>query len=261
MAPTPKTIFNLALLIAMMATTIYLFVKRTSAGLFLALFYVLGITVMNIIPIGALMSERFLYLPSIGFAALVDLLLIAHLPLRQPVRATLVGVLICTYLLIGLQRNLDWHDGISMGEIVVGHSPNAPEARFDLGSYYARAGRLEESRAQFDHFIRLEPRQAKGYFALGKYFAATGEPEKARAHYEKALAIDETLSDAHLNLGILYAAAGDQHRAEQFLKDAIRHAPENGLYQFNLGRLLAEMGRIDEARQATNTARELGFSL
>ncbi|MCZ6795904.1 MAG: tetratricopeptide repeat protein [Planctomycetota bacterium] len=256
---TLETLFNLVILVAMGSLTAILFLKRSSAGLFLALFYVLLLTVMNIIPIGALMAERFLYLPSMCFAAIVDLLVLRLLPSRRAVLGALVAAVVCSYALIGLQRNLDWRDGISMGEIVVRNNPAAPEPRFDLGTYYFSASRFEESVEEFRAFNQLRPRDAKGYFALGHSLEKLGQTRRARAYYLEAIAADETFSDAYLNLGILHATEGDWRNAEGYLRKAIRHDPGNGLYHFNLGLLHEETGRADEAEREKQRARELGF--
>jgi len=143
-------------------------------------------TVLNIVPIGAVFAERFLYLPSAGACAAAGLGLTALASWEQRSRMTqhflwipLVAVLVfgsLTWL-----RNPVFHDAVALWEDAVDKAPEYPYPHYNLGkSYYDspefrdyqspdRPGALHELQLS----LELNPRHAKAplaHYYLGKFF-------------------------------------------------------------------------------------------
>lgn len=90
---------------------------------------------------------------------------------------------------------------------------------------------------------------AEDWFELGFELEATAEVEAARA-YNRALERDPTHADAHLNLGRLLherREAGDLAAAEGHYRLAADHRPGDATAWFNLGVVLQDLGRPEEA--------------
>jgi Flp pilus assembly protein TadD len=75
-------------------------------------------------------------------------------------------------------------------------------------------------------------------------------PLEALAAYQRAVELDPWMADAHVNLGRLYHLTGERGRAEAHYRDAVRLAPEDPVPHFDLGVLLEEQGRREEAVNA-----------
>jgi tetratricopeptide (TPR) repeat protein len=80
------------------------------------------------------------------------------------------------------------------------------------------------------------------------------DPEGALQAYARALEADPELLDAHLNLGRLLHEAGRLDEAEQAYMDAVSACGAEPLLLFNLGVLLEDTGRKPEAIQAYRAA-------
>jgi tetratricopeptide (TPR) repeat protein len=78
--------------------------------------------------------------------------------------------------------------------------------------------------------------------------------EEARLAYRRAIAIDPTLADAHINLGRQCHESGDHAQAEGHYRAATRAAKDDPIAWFNLGVLLEDLRRPDEALEAYREA-------
>jgi tetratricopeptide (TPR) repeat protein len=74
-----------------------------------------------------------------------------------------------------------------------------------------------------------------------------GSPLEARAAYHHALDLDPANVVAHINLGRLLYAEGNQVGAEAHFRDATRHEADCALAWYNLGVVLEDTNRADEA--------------
>lgn len=86
------------------------------------------------------------------------------------------------------------------------------------------------------------------------------DPAGAIAAYRRALAGCPSFADAHINLGRLLHNQGDLAAAEDHYRKALAAAP-TALPWFNLGVVLEDQGRADEAITAYRASLELDPSL
>lgn len=71
--------------------------------------------------------------------------------------------------------------------------------------------------------------------------------ERAQEAYERALSLDPDLLAARINLGRLLHEAGRLREAERVYRDGVARAGNDAILWFNLGVLLEDMARGDEA--------------
>lgn len=120
---------------------------------------------------------------------------------------------------------------------------------------------------EFQQAINLDPNYALPYTGLADAYTAQATTtngadaelyEKARASINKALALDQNLSETHGSLAQLkYYHDWDWEGAEQSFKRALELDPNSvDAHQF-YARLLATLGRYDEAMTEIQKAREL----
>lgn len=94
---------------------------------------------------------------------------------------------------------------------------------------------------------------AADWFDLGLDLEAISIAD-AQDAYRQALHLDPTHAGAHVNLGRLLHDAGRMQQAERHYRDALRHDPHNATAAFNLGIVLEDAGRPREAVAAYEQA-------
>ena len=150
-------------------------------------------------------------------------------------------------------------------------SPNSPIAyriRFDLAMEALSAGNYEVAIAQFEEAAQLAPELSAAFANLGDAYTGAGTAkrgsdaqvlyEKAIEAYEKAIALKPDAPGYHNNLGRVLALAGNVERAEKELSTAAELAPDKGgRYFYNLGAVLTNNGRKEEAIEAFRKSTEV----
>src|ERR1700735_209025 len=83
-----------------------------------------------------------------------------------------------------------------------------------------------------------------------------GRLSEAKSLYRQILSYDPQQPDALHLLGVLTGEEGDRNTAEQLIHQAIQIRPKTAVYHQNLGKLLKEMSRPQEALEAYSHAAE-----
>jgi tetratricopeptide (TPR) repeat protein len=101
--------------------------------------------------------------------------------------------------------------------------PEHALARLGMGDLLYRAGdadpgRYAEAKAQLQQYVRLEPRDAKGWGLLGRTLHRLGEADSALAALEEAERLGEKNPESYLAMGLLYADRRDWERARATLE-------------------------------------------
>ena len=111
----------------------------------------------------------------------------------------------------------------------------------DLGAFYLHRGRIEEAKAQFRETIRLSPERHTGYANLAGAHLLAGEIEQAEPLLQATIRIRPS-DGAHNNLGFVYYSTGRYREAAEQYEKAIQLAPEDPIYQGNLGDSYRQLG-------------------
>ncbi len=236
-------------------------------------------------PIGTIMAERFLYLPSIAFAAAV--VAAVYAAGKRAGDERVMPVLLCliatAFAARTWVRNLDWRDDLSIGRAAVRASP----ASFKSHKLLAYA--LHESDAEHANIDAVIEEAEKGlaplnplpdsrnnadsYLRTGGYYAERGErlrqasPVESFKAYRRALelllrsrgvATAQTNGEpdparfAALTLRIseVYRRLGEGSRALEAAMEARRMEPGNTEIHRQLAAILLDQGRADEAAAA-----------
>jgi Tfp pilus assembly protein PilF len=94
------------------------------------------------------------------------------------------------------------------------------------------------------------------HYNLGLYHQNKGEATEALNSYETAARLYPPAVLPLINSSVLYSYIGNNQKAEENLKKVLEYEPKNEAANLNLGLLLAEQGRMDEAEKALRTALE-----
>ncbi|OYT73875.1 MAG: hypothetical protein CFK52_00525 [Chloracidobacterium sp. CP2_5A] len=199
------------------------------------------------IPLGALIGERWLYVPSAGYAvafgygAWLAWQGAPRLAAWSGGQARAVVVRLClgvslfavagSYAYRTAQRNLDWRDNYTL----------------------------------FSRFIETDPQHPLGYANVGDALARS-QPRQARAFYEKAIQVEPRSKSAHIMLATLDLDAGAFTAArERLARMLLREPPglplpsnEWGLIHALHANALAALGEAELARAEVATALRYG---
>jgi tetratricopeptide (TPR) repeat protein len=235
---------------------------------------------------GDFVRDRYMYLPSIGFAILAAMAL-RRLPSitgwsAQAVQGCAVLVLCGGYVCASIAQQVYWgndllllvrgqslypgnpyanaglakeysqrgaHDrAIALAESVVRDHPEYGYGPLALAEAYIRAGRFEEGRVWLD---RVNPDYAKsemGMAAVAGLYGQMGNYERAFALCSEILEKEPSLYSALYNCGNIHLMDGQYKDAEQLLARAVQLVPEQAAPKHFLGRALLQDGRNAEAQ-------------
>ena len=181
----------------------------------------------NLLPLEALFAERYVFVSSLGVAALVATAgrRIAW-RLGRPQLAGIAGVTIVAALAaMSIQRSADYRDEIAFTRQWAATSPGHANAHASLGVALARAGQLEAAVPALREAVRLEPRLSAANYNLGATLAELGRRDEAIAAFRATLRVWDGDADAHYALGVLLAQRGERGEATAELREALRLRP------------------------------------
>lgn len=197
-------------------------------------------------------AERYLYLPSVGFAVLVSLLVscaAARLSNRSAIVVAMATALVVVIFSIGtFARNADWENSYTLWSVEVLRSPESAAVHRDLG--YALLYHKKDTEAAKEQFAiarQLDPELSSAAIRAGVAYARQGQTDKAIFQFHAALLLDPDSTDAHYNLGLAYEDKGWSDRAIQEYETALQLQPQNADAHNNLGIAHARAGRLAKA--------------
>ncbi len=261
--PVSSTIFEFETFISLMVIIIILSgiiwsYKKSGEMLFSIIFFSITFsTVSNfIVPIGTIMGERLLYLPSLGFCMFCFLLfekafrLKPRLLLNKRIPISLIIpilLILSLYSYRTILRNRDWENEYNLFLSAVTISPNSAKTHSLLGIAYHEKGRLTMAISEFKKALEIYPDYADAHNNLGNAYAKEGLFEKAISEYKKVLEINPDHVKAHNNLGIVYAQKGLFNKAQIQFDQALGINPGYADARYNLGILYYESSLFDQA--------------
>jgi tetratricopeptide (TPR) repeat protein len=250
--------------------------------------------VIGLVQVGAqARADRYTYMPAIGIAIMLawgaaDLL--TYVPRARPAVAALATATCAAAAAVTFVQAQSWQDsralfqhalevtegnylahhnlGVALAEMPDGVNqavtqfqaalrikPDYLRAHTDLGSAFAKLGRVPDAMAEFRAALAIDPEQAIPHNNLASAYAQLGEWNEAISEYQAALRLDPDYADARRNLaeaeynqGLGLAKAGRRVEAIAHLEAALRARPDYPEAHNNLGVVLSqEPGRLPEA--------------
>ena len=200
-------------------------------------------------------TERYLYLPSIGFCWVLvyglTLLLERAAPLenRKPATVTLAVVagLSALYAIATWARAEDYRNEIRLFTKTLAQSPGAVPIRNGLGTAYFNQRQYDLAEREFQEVLRYKPDSPEAHMNLGVGYYIKGQTEAAIREYRAALRYRPTYAEAHYNLGLAYIKMGAGKPALEEFQQAVQANPDYVKARLSLGAALRSEGRLDQA--------------
>lgn len=269
----PQVLFSFLLLLSLFSAALWLHGvskrKPEHPELRLAAFGILWFFITlsvesSIIPLGELVAEYRLYLPSVGLiASVVSLVFFAMRRfaqqgvLRPALAYGLCALVIIPLLIATSLRNTVWASETALWEDAARKSPGRVRPHQNLGLYYGRKGRLEEAKRELTAALALDPANFELHNNLGVIYKQLGEYDHAVQEYTTVLSLSPRDVMARYNLGNLYLAQGRIPEAVREYEKTVELIPEYDEAHNNLGIAYQKSGKYDAAIREFNRALEL----
>lgn len=250
------------------------------------LYFLITLSVVSniVFPIGTNMSERFLFMPSVGFCLVVISLLF---PLREviiekernqknKILLGILGIILLLFSVKTIHRNFAWKDNFTLFTTDIQVSKNSAKLRNSVGGELSAVAiklqdsnqttaMLQEAVGHLKEAIKIHPTYKNAYLLLGNAHNYLKKYEEAITYYDQALKLDPSYSDAYNNRGITYRDAGlfygqqqgDLNKSIQYLVEAQKVLPDDYETVFGLGVAQGMSGNITQAITLFSKATQL----
>ena len=211
-------IFSLLVYVLMLVVAVFLF-KKAKVVSFSILYFIITLSIVSnlVFPIGTNMSERFMFMPSVGFCLLISWLGIRFLSKRPVLFAVFFGLILCGFSFKTIDRNKVWYDDYTLFTTDIKTSGRSAKGLNAAGgaiiNQYEKSkikdrNQLILAKQYLDKAIEIHPYYKNAYLLQGNASFHLSEFESAIVSYENALQVDPGFADALNNLQVAYRDAG-----------------------------------------------------
>ncbi len=244
--------------------------KRKEVVIYGILFYLIALFPMSNIPfpVGTLMSERFLFIPSIGFVLIVSWLIDRYI-VKGSLNYRINLVLVAIVLILGFKtvaRNKVWSDNYTLFTTDVQVSDKSAKMLNAAGGVLLDSSvhveKPEVKREMVDQAqeyllkaIEIHPAYANAYLLLGNSYVYQNNYEKALEYYQLALKYNPDFRDARSNMAKMYKeigrkageVEGNLPKAKEMLQKSLEIEPKDPEVNRLLGVATGMSGQAKEA--------------
>lgn len=202
---------------------------------------------------GAVVAERFLYLPSVGYSLLLAIWIdrLARISYRARAAARCGGALLLAAMAAGtLARERIWRDPEIFYRALSESAPDSEVGPYNLGNTYMERDATEQAIGAYQEATYRRPDHSASLLNLGLALSSLQRWPEARAAYLRVLAIQPGSVAAMTNLGLIAAMEGDFAAAMKLFREAIAADPRYARAWFNLGLAYENIGDRVEAERA-----------
>ncbi len=204
--------------------------------------YLMSLSIVSniVFPVGVFMSERFLYMPSVGFTFVLSWLLyrLAAKKGKPQIKNSwlMVGAISLLFSIKTISRNPAWKDDYTLFTTDIRTSHNSAKLQNSVGGKMveraqsldgeARLALIKKAIPHFQKAIELHPFFKNAYLQMGNALVYLGEYEKAIPYYDQALRIDPSFVEAITNKGVALAGLNRYDEALQQYEQALKVKPQ-----------------------------------
>lgn len=210
-------------------------------------FFTINVALMiQLIPVGgALIAERYAYLPSLGLFVALAAAGASWLEGRRALTRAALAALAIYLVVLGATtwvRSQVWQDSLHLWDDTLARYPDIPVARLNRAMARHETGDLAGAISDLDAAIAADPRYGKALSHRGVMRYQAGDAGAALADLDQAIIIAPSL-EGYLNRGAIRLASGDPRGALADLERVLEVDPGQPLAWANRGLALAALGR------------------
>jgi tetratricopeptide (TPR) repeat protein len=258
-APWSPWFLGGALLVAAAATLAWRLRERATVATFGILWILVAcVPLSNVVgwqPLAGMrfpVAERYLYLPAIGFALALAVVLrgaAGRWPRPRGAFALLVAALVVAGAVRSLARLPAWRSERALLEATVRDDPENAWAHFLLGTALRGAGELERARRELERALALDPRLAAAMVEMGRVHERAAGLDAAIGWYESAVAAEPRSREARLALAVALRQAGRLREAAAQYAALESGGARDSEVLVDRGELALALGQLDAAQR------------
>lgn len=251
---TAAIVLGYMTLLVLCFLVVYAYKKQKFAALAIALFTLVNlILVLQFIPFGeVLYADRYMYLPVIGFACLLAMVLVR---LKAKLMPSVV-ISLCLLAFLSFFRSNVWRSGVTLYEDILRNYPNSFVALNSVGVEYMFRNEDEKALYYFNKATTIAPRNYKGFYNRGLLYLKNRKAEAAIGSFNQTLAIYD-YQKAYIGRASAYHMLGDIPKAINDANYILRTNKDNAKAHFVLGNCYNDLNKLDEAFAEYNRCIEL----
>jgi len=230
------------------------FNKKRTLSFCVLFFFITSAPTTNIFFLnGAVVGERFLFIPSLGYCIAIILLLIYIFKVDA---ATLVGknkgwfiglmsVWVLLFTGMSIARCADWKSNLSLFEDGVKKAPNSSRVYYNVASEYMKQSKMAETEEEqkeflvkalnnFSKSLEIYPKNVQAWYNSSICYNMLGNKNLAISQYKKTIAVDPKNYEAMSNLGVLYQERSLFDSALIYYQMAYNIKPDNRIHIKNM---------------------------
>jgi len=216
------TIFSVVVVLELLICALYIRRKKPLLSFFVLMFFLSTLPVSNIIPIGGIFAERFMYFPSIAycflFAFVFERLYRKFEGVEEKTKRNaviLVGLAaVLIYAFKSAERNYTWRNNLVLWRDTVAKSPSSAVARLNLADTYFSKKLYNEALSEYQTALSLSNfKEFHVHNSIGKIYGLKEEYDLALKEFHKVIELNDRFVEGYYNLGITYFHKDDLHSA------------------------------------------------
>ncbi len=223
-------------------------------------FFITILPVMNFIPIGLFIADRFLFIPSFGFVLFAGWVYdwmstnarLRSYRLNLPLIAILSIISLLTILTV--RRNADWYNALSLWSKTAQTTPASFRAHGSLGQIFLNRGMTQAALEETQRALLFHPNDPRVLGNLGIIHMRMQQYKEAVHYFERSLERDPTDFRSYANLFVIYAQLDSPNRAVEAITRALECNPAHRELWNRKALYLVGLKRYDEARDTYITA-------
>ena len=242
---------------------------------FSVLWFFITLSPTSLIPLEDSMSERWLYLPSIGFCLFMVFILKPFFGKERITKFSpflILSIILLLFAANSYQRNIIWQSEYTLWKDALAKTGNKARPYLALGylnfkngnyrkaiDYYKKSIELYPTAEAYNNLayaltklktsndtaviqllkesISLKPGNYKAYLNIGDIYFIKKDYNEALKYYQKALDVNPKFSAAHLGIGIIDERLGRTSAALERYRTALKFDPLNREALYSLGTL------------------------
>jgi len=275
---THYLIYSAIVIVGISAVGIYAFIQRAKIAAF-SIFWTLSTlgpsALLAVFGLAATpLSERYLYLPSVGVCfAMAGL--IGYVGEKTGSRRVFLYstfIISSLFFTFTLTRQLTWKDNLSLWADTVQKSPLSAAAHVNYGFALQEKGRLDEALRAYmfalsPNIIDTERGRAKASINIGNIYLSAGNLAKAEDYFLKAYEFDPRYGRANYHMGLInyikgveFGSKSHLHEAKEFFIKTIRTYRNYPKAHLMLAKVYIELGNGKGALKQAETALNIGLT-
>ena len=264
----PRALISLTAYILLIIIALYGLKKKTVIPYGIA-FYLLTLSIVSniLFPIGVFMSERFLYMPSLGFSIIMAWLIlhygqkaIQNPPVYRRMAMTLLLLILAGYSIKTISRNIHWKDDFTLFTHDVKTSSNSAKSNCTAGGKLLEKTKDIEDEQQKKEYLHqsikylkksvsIHPKYKDAWLLLGNaWFEYNKNYDSTLYCYKQILKQNPNYALVYENINKILTGYDNTKHKISIYKDLYKINPNRFEINYNLGVLWGKhMGDMEKA--------------